>query len=219
MTLSNREKWVVIGLPALLTGLVYVFFPGSYANARLASYNEQIKKEREKPLSPQEIKEVSSENQKIQDALKTNREKAVTLAKLQPEKFGSLFSSDEDRGEPLRVISKAIEDHGLFLVKSEKLDSQGRTALPKYMHEKLARLSETFNPPTPQIWRIEVLGSYTRMKEVCDELMKSKAFIVPLNVTMEPSRKRATNEKASDVASEAVMNAGGVFKWTLTVWL
>jgi hypothetical protein len=227
MNLSTRDKWLLAILPAILTVMAYFFLQAGPAQRNLAAALAQLDKERAAPTSARALATAGAERDRVEDALLAAREKAHQLSTAQPT---GVHLPAEERGQALRTISDAMSAQGLFLVQSERVLTDEAPPLLKRTMEALDKLPTVRKVPAPQLWKFEVWGSYPDFATLCERLAKSDEFVVPLSMSMAPIPKDAESPKDAqsigpgrnsvrDRAREAAAQAGGVFKWTLAVWL
>ena len=221
MNLTTRDKWILAVLPAIVTGLFYMYGQGGAAQRRLTQARAELEKERAEPVNVKALAAVATESDRVQDALAAARETSARLTAANPAR---LAVPAEERGEALRTISNSISAQGLFLMNSTRVPGTENPATIRQLLNAWSQLPPVYKVPSVQVWKLEVWGSYTHFARLCDDLAASQKFIVPLSVTMEPlpqKNERDTPAAATprDAALQSALQSGGIFKWTVTLWL
>ncbi len=181
--MTVRDKWLAAALPALVTLLAGWIFFLRPAGRELAALRQRV--ENQGPLRQALV--ISAKAERL------NLEKAVA------EKRGT--SSAEtcafDRNAAMQQISLLCAAHGLSL-NGTAPEPAGK--LPPALQEAAAALSR--GGTAPQVWRVELNGSYPAVVKLLEGLGKTNPLIVPLNLSMEAGK----NERKPA-------------KWVISLWL
>ncbi len=203
MTLSARDRWLLALLPAVVTAAIYIYGPCATERARVTKALSELQAEHDKPFDRRKLSALRADLEQDQTALEGAKQRLSVLSAAPEQRIGP---AAEDRSETMRALSAILDARGLVLVKSEKLESDVEPALGKKFLDAWKIYAEKTHVPAPQVWRVELRGSYPRVQQACEELARAPQFIVPLSVVME----RLPKDNAGN---------GGGLKWTLTLWL
>lgn len=102
-----------------------------------------------------------------------------------------------DRNQALQNISQLCEACDLSLAKSHP---DPATQPPLALKEAFAARAP--DSPLPQVWRLELYGSYPNVVKLLSGVQRITPLVVPLNVSMQPGK-----------------NGRPPAKWILTLWL
>ena len=186
--LSTRDRWLSAALPALvilLVGWVYFLRPAAKETSLLARRVEGQGS-------------LQAQQDRISRARASQAELQQTVARLRdaPPPAGAVFN----RNLAMQHISQLCETHLLTLTATKAELGDGR--LPAALKTAALSLPTTAGATPPQVWRIELAGSYGNVLKMLEGLKKAEALIVPLSLSMQTDpreRKPAT--------------------WTMTLWL
>ena len=184
--LTLRDKWLAAALPAMLVLLCGWIFFLRPANRDLVKLRQRV--ENQGPLIARQALVVRAQTDR------DDLEKATADQRSAPVEEGVF-----DRNFAMQQVSQLCAEHGLSL-NATVLEPAGK--LPPALQEAASALSRVANATPPQVWRIELSGSYPGMVKLLGGLQKTKPLIVPLNLSMEADK----NERKPA-------------KWVLTLWL
>lgn len=185
-TLTTRDRWLAAMLPAMLTLLIGWFFFLRPAQKEVNSLRQRVENQgpasARQPLVTRAQAEAAAVAKSIAD-----------LREAQP--AGAVF----DRNWAMQQASLLCAAHGLSL-NSSSLEAGGR--LPPALQESTAALLRAPGSTPPQVWRLELTGSYPGIVNLLGGLAKTEPLIIPLNLSMEADK----NERRPS-------------RWVLTLWL
>lgn len=184
-TLATRDRWLAAALPALVTLLGGWLFFLRPAAREVATLRQRV--ENQGPPAARQALAARAQ------AERADLEKALAEKRATPAGEDGVF----DRNWAMQQVSLLCSAHGLSL-DSTAPEPGGK--LPPALHEATAALGRKGTPP--QVWRIELSGSFPGVVKLLDGLQKAKPLIVPLNLSMETGR----NERHPA-------------KWVLALWL
>lgn len=188
MTLnSDTDRWLAASLPATLILLLgwFVFLNPVFKERSL------LKRRVENMGDPAAKRNMAATAR--QDLADLNAEASRLRAKLDGGRIGF------DRSHAMRRISMLCETHGLQIAQtSVEKDGNRLPAALKAVETKFT----TADGQPPQVWRLELAGSYPAVTRLLMDLASTVPMLVPLNVTME------TDPKERQLP-----------KWSLYVWL
>lgn len=184
---TDREKLLLSTLPALglmLFGWLIFLNPADRAVKVL-----RRRVEGQGPLSAKQaqIARAKTDHADLQRALESRLNA--------PSENESVF----DRNFAMQQVSQLCAAQRLSL-NAATLDAAAQ--LPPSLREATALLTRNGNTTPPQVWKIELTGSYVGIVNLLHGLEKTKPLIVPLNLSMQTGK----NERQP-------------LKWVLTLWL
>lgn len=187
-TLPTRDRWLAAALPALvvlLAGWIFYLRPV----AKEVSLLER-RVENQGPLDARQ--------DMVSRARAGQAELEKTVADLRENR--PLASAVFNRNLAMQSISQLCETNGVSLSETKLEPGDGK--LPPALKTAALLLTNHAGGTPPQVWRIELGGSYANVMKLLDGLKKAEALIVPLNLSMKADkseRKPAT--------------------WAMTLWL
>lgn len=193
MNLTPRDKWMCAVLPALLTGIVcQIAFtrPLARESDALAA---QIQKQGPLAVRKAALKQAENEHDQLEDIIAAKRKSLAG--------GGAAGGSETgfNRTVTLQQISKLCETGGLTLMSSAP---EPGAKLPPSVDAAAKVLVKPAEASAPQVWRLELRGSYTDMLEFLDGLAAVSSLVVPLTVGMQPDA-----------------DENNPISWTLSIWL
>lgn len=187
-TLPTRDRWLAAALPALvvlLAGWVFYIRPA----AKEASL---LERRVENQGSLQARQDMVSRARAEQSQL----ESAVARLREAPPPVGAVFN----RNLAMQHISRLCETNLLSLSETKLEPGDGK--LPAALKTAALLLTKNSGGTPPQVWRIEMSGSYSNVMKLLDGLQQANALIVPLNLSMQADK----NERKPAT-------------WAMTLWL
>jgi hypothetical protein len=185
--MSIRDKWLAAVLPALVTLLAGWIFFLRPASRELAGLRQRV--ENQGPLSARQTLLLSARTERL------NLEKMIAIKRAAAAGEAGAF----DRNGAMQQVSRLCAAHNLSL-NAAAPEPGGK--LPRALQEAAAALSRMEDGVPPQVWRIELDGSYPGVVRLLEALGKTKPLIVPLNLSMEAGK-----------------NERNPAKWTISLWL
>jgi hypothetical protein len=187
-TLSTRDRWLAATVPALvilLIGWIYYLRPAGRETALL---KRQV--EGQGPLEDQ-LDRVALARSGLEELEKT----VAKLRTVRPPAT-AVFN----RNLAMQQISKLCQTHTLSLVGTNPEASDGRLS-PALKSAALALTQHGTTTP-PEVWRIDLTGSYSNVVKMLEGLKNAEALIIPLSISMkaDPRERKSTC-------------------WTMTLWL
>jgi hypothetical protein len=195
MKTSSRDAALALCLPAMLTGMVYLWAFGRAAVKRSNDKQAEAHKAAEKTPSPDTLQAAHQTLEAIERRVVEEREKSVALQRSQAA-FAANYAAGKQRSTALSRISKVLNEHDIGLASCSRVE----TGAPK----DVVQLSQKLSAAAPELWRIESVGTYRDMLNALHDLRNASEFIVPLSIEMQPA--------SSDDEDSAQ-------KWSLTVWI
>lgn len=175
MTLkSDTDRWLAAALPAILILLLgwFVFLhPLSNERNLLARRLENMGglagKRNASELARRDLSDLNAELSRLQADLDSLR-------------IGF------DRSLAMRRISALCETHGLQIGQTSV--EKGANRLPPALKSVESKFSTVDGKP-PEVWRVELAGSYPAVTRLLMDLASTAPMLVPLNLTMEADPK------------------------------
>lgn len=184
--LTTRDKWLAAALPAMVILLVGWFVFLRPANRDLALLRQRV--ENQGPLANRQAQVARAQ------AERADLETTLATLRKPPENESAAF----DRNAALQQVSQLCATHGLSL-NGTSVELGGR--LPTPLQTATAGLAKA-GATQPQVWRVELSGTYPGVVKLLEGLQKAQPLIIPLNVTMTVDK----NERRPAT-------------WVLTLWL
>jgi hypothetical protein len=193
MSTSERDRWIKICFPAILTLLIYSWGYARKNSTTLTDARKQLSEFSMLPSSQSALTKKTMELSKLGDQVNDFAARKTAAA------GGSgVRKSSVGRTTALKVLTGLAEKSGLVLLEA----APNEMATP--MLKVITTISKGVDLPDPQLWRMELAGSYLDMLNMLTELQKIDVFAVPVEVKMEPLKDDAV---------------GPAVRWTLTVWI
>lgn len=183
--MTARDKWLTAAIPALLTLLIGWLVYLRPAGREVSQLRQRVVNQGSLETRKAQVTGAQADLEELQ--------KSIAAKRAEPAAEGSFF----DRNWAMQQISLLCEAHGLGLEKASP--DQGAPLAP-LLRESLPALGSTGT--TPQVWRVELSGSYPAVVKLLAGLEKAKPLIVPLNISMQSGK---TERHPSF--------------WVLTLWL
>ncbi len=175
MTLkSDSDRWIAATLPAIL-----VFLSGWFLFLRNDSKERDLLERRIVNMGDLGAKHLLTESAK-RDLADLAGEKSRLRENLDAEKLGF------DRSLAMSRISALCEANGLQI--GQTSIEQGSNRLPVSLKAVESKFTTSDGQP-PQVWRLELAGSYPAVTRLLMDLASSAPMMVPLNFTMEADPK------------------------------
>jgi hypothetical protein len=187
-TLPTRDRWLAAALPALLILLSGWLFTIRPAAKEVSLLERRVENQGTLQTRLDMVSNARAGQAELEKNLARLRET------LPPP--GSVFN----RNIAMQQISQLCETHRLSL--SETKLELGDGKLPASLKTAETSLIKSASGPPPQVWRIELVGSYSNVMKLLDGLQHTQALIVPLKVFMQADK----NERQPTT-------------WAMTLWL
>ncbi|HYG73963.1 MAG TPA: hypothetical protein VEK08_03065 [Planctomycetota bacterium] len=192
MKSNPRDKWLLICLPAIFTAIVYSWGFARKNSVALSEARKQLQAVSDQPDAQAALMRKTQELSRLEDQYENYAERK-NAARAVP----GVPHSGANRAAALKVLAAAADKSNLVLLQSSALSEASKL-------KEVAAISKGIDLPAPQLWRLELAGSYLNMLKMLTELKKAETFVVPLEVKMEPLKDETDSPGQ---------------KWTLTVWI
>ena len=182
ITVTARDKLLLVVLPALLIVIVYAFAFTKTPLDRLRAITAQVEAERER--APKQL-DIASEQAR---AKRLRRDLDKARAELQPlkEELGKLTSSWTNSTERLLgndMLSSLWQKHGLLLQEQTVLTNDA--AVTPALQQLADRARSTLGHGRyPVLWEVRLQGGFLNMLDALDELSRSDIAAVPVAMEM-----------------------------------
>jgi type II secretory pathway component PulM len=191
---TPREKFMILGLPALLILAVYVNWFNSPLQKDLVKANNELRGLQSKVSSPGILVQKSARLNQLTNEWKQVQDNHVQLE----QQWKTLAGLDEaHRSEKIEELAESLKRHGLNIIE-QTLESGKQGTVPHALDAVGKRMGDR----KPQVWRFRMVGSYASMLRVLDELTYGDPAVTPLGLTMKEIRL------TTDLR-----------EWTLVVWI
>jgi hypothetical protein len=182
ITITQRDKLLLVVLPALLIVIVYAFAFTKVPMGRLRALTTQL--EAEQARSPRTI-DIEAEKAR---ARRLDRDLNKARAELQPlkEELGKLTASWTNSTERLLgndMLSGLWAKHGLLLQEQQVLTNE--SAVTPALQQLADRARATLGHGRyPVLWEVKLQGGFLSMLDALEELSRSDIAAVPVALEM-----------------------------------
>jgi hypothetical protein len=170
-TMTTRDKWLSAALPALLTLLLGWLIGLRPAGREIAQLRQRV----------HNLGSLESRKALLAAAQATRADLEKTVAEKRSAPAGDRIAFD--RNWAMQQVSVLCDTHGLSL---EKSNADPAAQLSPVLRDALPALAGS--GPPPQVWRLELSGSYPNVVKLLEGLRKAKPLIVPLNLSMQSGK-------------------------------
>jgi hypothetical protein len=194
---TNRDKWLLALIPAMLTAIFYVFSSGRTAQRAITDLQAQLAKEADTPAPNVAGKQKAL--MALNERLAREKQHAAALKSAIAQLPGLDATTATRRTNVLQRVHELFSEKKLLLVKSVKLEHSSK-GVPSQTEALAKRLTEQAGAPHAEFYQFELNGDYPKMLDTLQALDRSGLFIVPVSISMEPLKE-------------------GGLRWLLTVWI
>jgi len=189
ITVTRRDKVLLVGLPALLILIVYAWAFTKVPMQRVKGLAAQVRAAEDRAPRPADV-----EAERIRGVfLSRELEKARAEIKPLSDELGRLTSSWTNTTDRLMgndQLSALWSRHGLRL--QEQAAMPEATVLPPALQELTTRAQATLGPARyPVLWEVTLHGGFLNMLDALDELSRSEIAAVPVAMEMSDQTKQS----------------------------
>ena len=194
MKLSQRERWLVVLLPATLTGILYIYLYARPQQFNIAALKSGISTKAGKAVT---FENLLKEQIALTKELDTEKSRAETLKKREIQKGDAELAAR--RAQAWKTISSLLESNNLRMVSSTRQSDASKAAglAPDLKKWAVAQQKDQ----APQLWRLELLGNYSDTRRTLEALSTVPEFIIPVSLEMDATAQQTAAQ------------------WWLEVWL
>jgi hypothetical protein len=194
MKLTDRDKQLVIWMPALALVIGYAMIVASAPNARVKRLRQQVAQAR--AMTPGQFDVGQYEAQLARFALE------LTTIKAESAKVQSAVSIP---GSPANIraaeqVAALLPRHHLALIEQSGVAMAPGEVLP-VLQRLIVQYGEVKGPDLPAFWRVKFTGTYLDVVAALDELATADYCAVPTNLAMADGPQL------------------GIKTWTLVLWM
>jgi hypothetical protein len=180
--LSEREIRLVMLLPAVLVVAIYACAFDQPHRAQVNALRQAAAQAGDHLTSQGQIQRAKADITMLQIDREKHRAAAATQLTLP-----TRWTSPAGRLNALADINAVFDAHSVFVVSTAHLpDTAMHGVAPQSLQDFAAAVGRQLHAQVPQVWQIEVVGSYADVLKALGELGRGDAFIVPLGLSMEP---------------------------------
>jgi len=199
MKSSPRDKVLALILPAMLTGVCYIFFYYWPEQQTLGKQREQLLALRQKApgvrmqlaQKQQQLEQVDGELKALQDDMAKLEDRWKWLA-------GSA-SADRLTAEKIDQLTGLLIRHGLTVLEIGPAKGDNQAQVPPALEAIAKRIGEKTGGQPPQ-YRLRLSGSYLGLLRVLEQVNDREPIAIPISLTMKE-------------------NEEGFREWVLVVWI
>lgn len=207
--LTSRDRWLAAFIPAMVILLAGWYFFLRPASRQVTQLRQSVEKQGSLSLKLAQAQSGQAEGVRLQSAIASMRSAAAgqtqSAVSANPAVQSGLPAPSPletgvfDRNSALQQVSILSALYGMTL---DGTSSELGGRLPPSLQDATSALSLSARAVPPQVWRIELSGSYPSMVRLLEGLQKATPLIVPLNLSMVSDK----NERKP-------------LRWVLTLWL
>lgn len=192
---NSRDTWLKAALPALLTGIVYIFWfmrPATQVLSTTQAEAQRLKGD---------VPPASQLDARLREVTELNAQRDKSA---QPKLINVMFTpkAAHDRAASIQKLTEVLGQRGLVLSSSEVIDNSAEQVLPTDVDAISKKLVQEYGVAKPRLWRVKASGTYLSMTEALRDLGTIEQMIVPISVDMQAESEDEKN-----------------LIWTLTVWM
>lgn len=184
MAPEDRERWILVALPAIAIGTLYVlFFYVSDNNALQAmqnSYDEA--KKREVPMI-----EMAKVSKKLDDIKIEVADLEALQKKLQTKwsEIAKRANQQTSRVDHVNELTEMLNKRNLRIVEAGEAEQGNRQELPPALVKARERLKREGSEIDLVVWQVKCVGKYREVAEVLEELAASPHGPIPISIQMD----------------------------------
>ena len=194
---ANRTRWLLAVLPAVVTAVAYSWTYGRSAQERFnCGCMDQIEAEHARP-APQTL---ASARRAAEDLARQAEELG---GRARRQASSAALSASEPAACPavhMHALSKLMRTNRLVLVETKRAGACAGERKESCVADGLRKLAEQRPGTPPELWTVEVVGTYAQVVSALRDLNGSREPIVPAGVSMQPL-------------------SGALRKWSLWFWI
>jgi len=198
MKLTDRDKQLVIWLPALVVIIGYFWLMASAPHARIKRLEQQISRAVEKAPRPLDLAGAEA------NIIQLKRDLAASEADAAKMK-ANLANLAGVSGKPIQAnvaekVAALLSQHHLVLVEQIPVAAQSAT-LPPALQRLAAQSQKSLGASGAGFWQVKLAGNYADMADALDDLAGSDLRAIPAILNMAEGPQPATK------------------LWTLVLWM
>jgi acyl-CoA thioesterase len=203
MKLTNRDRVLVIFLPAMIVLLVYGVFHFMGPSRTQARLSVELDKLRTREPAPAQVQQALMQAYQGEKQMTESRAR-LKSAEDQWRQRTTPPTSGERRPDRLSQLLAILKKRGVHVSDHAAASASGGNEVRlSPTQEKLAsQMVEQGGKQPPQVWRFQLVGTYTNILHTLRELSESEPLAIPLGLTMK-SPEGTTSHRV----------------WTLLLWI
>ncbi len=187
--LSNRDRWLLAILPALVVLIGYVFlFERPRAN-ELRDLQVKIEAAQRQAVSGETVRAQHEELEQLRAKVASLRASATAAAQAEKTRLAPRrWNNPAERPAALAAFSRLLEDNSVAAASTTRLvDPTGKAGTDPKLKDWLLATGATDRNLQPETWKVELVGDYSRILEVLEALPGLDRVVVPWQLSMEPA--------------------------------
>jgi hypothetical protein len=195
--LSNREIRLLMLVPALVILTVYAVVYERPLCLQINTLNSAIGKIQENPVAPSQLDRANVEIVILTSQI--DLEKRHLAASTQPSlALPTWWPTSDGRVSALAGIDAAFDSHAVQVLTTSHLPAGSISGIaPRSLQDFAAAVTREGHSQLPQVWRIDVIGSYADVLAALSDIGHRDAFVMPLGISMESINPETTYRKWS----------------------
>jgi hypothetical protein len=187
--LSNRDRWLLAILPALVVLIVYVFaFERPRAN-ELCDLSAKVEAAKRQAVSGETVRAQHDELEQLRAKVVSLRASATVTAQTEKNRLAPRrWNNPAERPAALAALSRLLESHNVAMAGTTRLvDATGKAGTEAKLKDWLLATGSTDKSIQPETWKVELIGDYGRILEVLEAMPELDRVVVPWQLSMEPA--------------------------------
>ncbi|HYV34907.1 MAG TPA: hypothetical protein VE988_04330 [Gemmataceae bacterium] len=200
MTLSKRDKVLVVILPAVLILLGYGW-TATDKHKRLAAASQALDAAQKQAPPPEIVRAMAVQVDSLSRDL-AKKQKDVAALKQRWDDAAVKCGSAELRNDRIKKLTALLMQHRLTVLDDSEAEGSSAGKLPVAMEQLAQQLAQTNKNLKPQLRQLHLHGSYLDMHQVLKELSEGEVLAIPVGLSMKANK-----------------DGGSQRDWTLLVWI
>jgi hypothetical protein len=198
--LSLREVRIVLLLPALIIVGIYVFAFALPHETHINTTRASAAKERANPVPDAQLRRAGADVTMLTQQIETEKHRTAGEPSIS---LPARWTTSSGRLNAVAQIDSVFKAHALYILStSPQPNTAISTVAPQSLQDFAGAVARDGHAPVPEIWKIELVGSYGDVLNALDELHRSNLFIIPLGLSMAP-----------------LDDQSGYRRWSLWLWV
>jgi hypothetical protein len=193
MNLSERDKHLLLIIPALLSFLCYGFFFFGGRQATLDKLQKDVSKAREQIPKSTEKQNVQLQLARLNEQLDTDRDQVEAL-RTRWCGLADKCTSGADRNERVQRLGQLLARRGVRILEDVAADVTKEPRATPIMSTLKSEAMELSGKQNLAFRKVRFLADYKSVYSLMDELARGEVVAVPVGLTMKQPKKGAWPE-------------------------
>jgi len=195
---TDRDKMIMLVLPAAAVLLIYFFFLRPKDQTELDKAQKELKSVQAKSPTPLLLQQKTVRLAQLNHDLQASQEQQASLQRKWEELTGTGAEAAR-RSERIEQLAAMLKQHGLTVIEQGHAEGGKDATLPRELEPISKRFSAGHGP---QVWRFRVSGNYASLLAAIGKMSDGESAVIPLGLTMKEANLLTDTRE-----------------WTLLVWI